>query len=641
METESASSSALISFGVYLLGVLGLAWFAGRALSKRSFVSEYFLGSRNLGTWAFAMTFAATAASGGSFMGFPSLVYTHGWSLALWIAGYMTVPLVMMAALGKRLNQVARTAGAITAPEVLRERFRSPAVGLLATGLLLFFLFFFLVAQFKAGSSILAILLRDAPLFQTAAAGLGMGVEGIPWLQDARPDYLLSLLVFGISVGVYTTYGGFRAVVWTDVMQGVVMLFGTIALLVLTVSLAGGLGAATRRVAEMTPPERGEAVLALNAPLDTDWSLPSGVWLSAPPDEGVASGRVRTGELVVFPAGSMRSEPVPILVVTTDSERERIQPDILEHPVDVEIVSRTEYAYGAKTPGVYLGAPGPSAEDDAGFLALGMAFSFFVFWAFAGAGQPSAMVRLMSFKDSRTLKRSIITVSLYFSFIYFALVIIFVCARTLLPGRELESDRIMPELAAFVTAAYGVPWLAGIVVAAPFAAVMSSVDSFLLMLSSGVVRDIYQKSVRPDAAESTLKRLTYLSTASIAALAMAVAVNPPEYLQKLIVFSSGGLAVTFLIPVSLAIYWPRMNAAGAIAGMLSGSLILVALYVEGFSRTGNFSPYAALGLHSFIWGFAGSGLSAVLVALVTPKPDSNLVRKFFGERGADADGVAN
>jgi len=575
-------------------------------------------------------------------MGFPSLVYTHGWSLALWIAGYMTVPLVMMAALGKRLNQVARKAGAITAPDVLRERFRSPAVGVLATALLLFFLFFFLVAQFKAGSSILAILLRDAPLFQSVAAGLGVAVDGVPWLQDARPDYLLSLLVFGISVGVYTTYGGFRAVVWTDVMQGVVMLFGTIALLVLTLSLAGGLGEATRRVAEMTPPERGEAVLILDASLESDWALPSGAWLAAPTDGGAETGRIRTGEVVVFPAGSTRSEPIPILAVTTESERERIEPDALEHAVSVEITALEEYAYGAGDPGVYLGAPGPSADDDAGFLALGMAFSFFVFWAFAGAGQPSAMVRLMSFKDSRTLKRSIVTVALYFSFIYFALVVIFVCARTLLPGRELESDRIMPELAAFVTAAHGVPWLAGIVVAAPFAAVMSSVDSFLLMLSSGVVRDIYQKSFCPDAAEATLKRLTYVSTASIAALAMAVAVNPPEYLQKLIVFSSGGLAVTFLAPVGLAIYWPRMNAAGAIAGMLSGSLILVALYVEGYSRTGNFSPYALLGLHSFIWGFVGSFFSAVFVSLAAPKPDEALVTRFFGRptHGANVEDVS-
>ena len=108
---ETASSNAaLFSFAIYLAVVFVLAWLSGQVLKKRKFVNEYFLGSRNLGMWAFALTFAATNASGGSFMGFPSLIYTHGWVLALWIASYMIVPLVTMGLLAKRLNQIARKA---------------------------------------------------------------------------------------------------------------------------------------------------------------------------------------------------------------------------------------------------------------------------------------------------------------------------------------------------------------------------------------------------------------------------------------------------------------------------------------------------------------------------------------------------
>ena len=73
-----------------------------------------------------------------------------------------------------------------------------------------------------------------------------------------------------------------------------------------------------------------------------------------------------------------------------------------------------------------------------------------------------------------------------------------------------------------------------------------------------------------------------------------------------------------------------MNAPGAIAGMLSSSLILLALYVEGYSRTGNFSPYELLGLHSFVWGFIGSAIASVAVTYATRRPDSKLVSKFFG-----------
>ncbi|HRX82974.1 MAG TPA: hypothetical protein P5307_28100, partial [Pirellulaceae bacterium] len=79
------SNSAIVTFSIYIVGVLVLAWLSNRLLQSKSFLSEYFLGSRSLGVWAFALTFAATSASGGSFIGFPSLVYTHGWIVGLWI----------------------------------------------------------------------------------------------------------------------------------------------------------------------------------------------------------------------------------------------------------------------------------------------------------------------------------------------------------------------------------------------------------------------------------------------------------------------------------------------------------------------------------------------------------------------------
>ena len=91
------SNTALITFGIYTIAVFGLAVLSNRRSRGKEFVGEYFLGSRSFGVWAFALTFAATNASGGSFMGFPSLVYSHGWSLALWIAGVMFTPLIGMA----------------------------------------------------------------------------------------------------------------------------------------------------------------------------------------------------------------------------------------------------------------------------------------------------------------------------------------------------------------------------------------------------------------------------------------------------------------------------------------------------------------------------------------------------------------
>ena len=159
--------------------------------------------------------------------------------------------------------------------------------------------------------------------------------------------------------------------------------------------------------------------------------------------------------------------------------------------VQVEVIAMAPHAYGSDAPGAYVSGPGPSRGAADGFLPLSLVISFFFMWAIAGTGQPSNFVWLMAFNSARTLRFSIATMAVHYSLIYFPLIIIFCCARILLPGMEAESDRIMPAMVVFLTENAGIAWLGGLLVAAPFAAVMSTVDSFLLMISSALVRDVY------------------------------------------------------------------------------------------------------------------------------------------------------
>ena len=609
MNEAGSTNTALISFGVYLLGVFFLAWLSSRVREKKEFVGEYFLGSRNLGLWAFALTFAATSASGGSFMGFPSLIYTHGWVLALWIASYMVVPIVGMGLLGKRMNRLARQSGAVTIPDIIKARFKSDAVGMIATLLILFFMFFYLLAQFKAGSKIMTTLLQDVPVYQSTVAALGDAIDGLPWVGGAEPDYVLCLLVFSFSVIVYTAFGGFRAVVWTDVMQGVVMGAGVIILLILTLGQVGGLSKATEQLKEMTPPENGTGFITLGQSADEDTTLPKGTWLRLT-DGGIA----RLAEQVRLAKGKTETE-AKLLRITTPAEVERIEPTQLGFAVSTSFTPTEANGYGAGRKGVYVSAPGPHPDNEDGFLNVWVAVSFFFFWAFGSAGQPSNMVRLMAFNGTNVLRKAMLSISIYFTVIYLLLVVIFCCGRILLPGMEIDSDRIMPELAATVTSSAGVPWLAGLLLAAPFAAVMSSVDSFLLMVSSSVVRDIYQNRVNPDASEQRLKKLSYLVTAVVGILAMLAVLNPPEYLQDLIVFATSGLAGCFLMPVLLGLYWPGMSARGAIAGMLGGLGSHLGLYLIGWFVNGKFASYQLLEFNPFIWAILVSGLLSYLASL--------------------------
>ena len=717
-------SSPLIAFVIYIFLVLLLAFWAGKVRTKKSFLSEYFLGSRSLGVWAFALTFAATSASGGSFIGFPSLVYTHGWSLALWIGSYMLVPLVAMGLISKRINQFARKTDAITVPDILRDRFESPAFGLISTLLIVFFMTFNLIAQFKGGSVILQSLLTDVPAFQSLQTLFDNELI-TNWGID--PGYFVCLLIFGVAVIVYTTYGGFRAVVWTDVMQGFVMVGGVVVLLPLAIIAAGGMANGTADLQKQTPPKKVVLAISLvGVPERTE--LPRNTWIQS--GEGDKIRIFRTAEKVEldletrmpvqrdesgadrlvfvianeltfkpsepirfeYDTKSLRCEPLTVRTAKVSNKElnrfklhsnwelsRSIDATAIRTFFDVQSVDETDdwnskltmaeineeqlkrlgfetsnlpfqyttldaqdefellttetdrssYAAGGEKEGTYTSLPGPSPSDPIGFLPVTVAISFFFFWTFASASQPSNMVRMMAFKDSKTLRSSIFTVSVYFSLIYFPIVIIFCCARTFLPGWETQSDRVMPETAKFLTAMINMPWLFGILIAAPFAAVMSTMDSFLLMISSSMVRDVYQRWINPTANEKKIKRITYLSTIVVGVAAALAALNPPQFLQDIIVFTGAGLATSFLAPVLFALYWPRFNKQAAIASMLAGFGTHILLYIVGTIIAGKMSDYKLFGFHPFLVGVTVSLIVAIFVCLLTTPPPRHLVLRFF------------
>ena len=199
---------------------------------------------------------------------------------------------------------------------------------------------------------------------------------------------------------------------------------------------------------------------------------------------------------------------------------------------------------------------------------------------------------------------------------------------------EIEPDSVMAEFSAFTTALAGVPWLAGLGVAAPFAAVMASVDSFLLVISASLVRDVYQRNINPQASDRTLQLMSWGVTGGVGMLAIFAAMNPPDFLQDLIISASEGLAASFLMPMILALYWQRMTAAGAIAGMIGGTGMHLLLNVVGYLDTDRFHAYEPFGVMPLFWDVIVATVLTVVVSLVSAPPERALVVKFFAKRGA-------
>jgi len=712
-----------IAFLLYTAAVFVVAIFSHRLLRKRSFLQEYFLGSRGLGVWALAMTYAATSASGGSFTGFPALIYEHGWILALWIASYMIVPVCCMGILGKRINQVARKSGAITVPDVFRDRFRSPALGILASLLLAFFMAFNLVAQFKAGAIIIERLFRDLPGYASAARLIEWIPQTFSVFSSSPPEasYCLGLLVFAGAVIAYTAYGGFRAVVWTDVLQGIVMLVGVLLLLVFTLRAVGGLDVITdleksrlratvtlvagadfdvlhddlvlrARFGDRTWELRNERKISLarntsttvvflfadgpvpdpdaaRAPdsidvvqardsrdrirveplafdprtrrfsarltCDRDLSLPPGRLrvsfdgvdpaFTLTNENGISFARSGAEEEVLTAEASFIATPDASAVALPGNDARSLVPQV--ETVDALTANLRVDSSRIEPRHNLISGPGLHPEQGDGFLPFGLAFSFFVMWAISGAGQPTTMVRLMAFESTKVYRRAMFSVCIYYTLIYIPLVVIFVAARHLLPNLD-RPDMAMAETVLAV--APGV--LAGVILAAPFAAVMSTVDSFLLAISSSVVRDVYQRSINPRASEQRIRRLSYATTLLVGLIVMFGAFNPPRFLQTIIVLTTAGLACTFLAPMFFTLYWKRMTSTGCMAGIVAGFSTCFGLYVLGwlgaFSLPDDVTPHPA-GVLPVIWGLAASIAATIVGSLLSRPPPEDLVTLYF------------
>ena len=227
----TAASSTLLPIVLYLALSFVVALWAGKLSRKHEnasgFLEEYFLGSRSMGGFVLAMTVVASYTSASSFIGGPGVAYTVGLSWVLLAMIQMPTVFLTIGVLGKRFAMEARAMNAVTITDYLRVRYGSDAVAILCSLALLVFFVAAMTAQFIGG----------ARLFQA--------ITGYP--------YEVGLALFGITVIAYTALGGFRAVVLTDAMQGIVMTVASVVVLLAVVQAGGGMEACMLRLKAIDP----------------------------------------------------------------------------------------------------------------------------------------------------------------------------------------------------------------------------------------------------------------------------------------------------------------------------------------------------------------------------------------------------
>ncbi|WP_432481253.1 sodium/pantothenate symporter [Moraxella sp. ZY200743] len=462
----------LIPFGLYLFFVFAVAWHAYQKRSSGEFLSEYYVGSRSMGGFVLAMTTVATYISASSFIGGPGAAYKYG--LGWVLLSMIQVPAIWLTlgTLGKKFAILARKTSSITINDLLYARYQNKVVVWLACLSLLLAFFGMMVVQFIGAGRLL-----EATL-------------GLP--------YELSIGVFAFVIGLYTFIGGFRAVVLTDTVQGLVMMIGTVLLLGGTVMATGGIDSAMTTL----------------------------------------------------------------------------------HSIDPRLLM-------------------PTGVDDK--LSATFMLSFWVLVCFGLIGLPHTAIRAMAYKDSRSLHRGILVGTMVMGVLVLGMHLAGVLARAVIPELDVP-DKVIPTLMMTVLP----PFVAGVFLAAPMAAIMSSIDSMLIQSSSTLIKDLYL-SIRPEEVqhEAKIKRYSTLLTLIFTVILAAVAMfNPPDMLIWLNLLSFGGLEATFLWVLIFGLYYKKANAIGAIASMLSGltCYIIFAYFKISFWDLHAVVPTLIIGLVAFLVG---------------------------------------
>jgi sodium/proline symporter len=195
-------------------------------------------------------------------------------------------------------------------------------------------------------------------------------------------------------------------------------------------------------------------------------------------------------------------------------------------------------------------------------------------WGLGYFGQPHILVRFMSIRDEDEMHRAkAIGMSwMGFSIVGSLAVGFFGFIYVLASGIDLnDSEKIFITLSQLLFN----PWIAGFLLAAILAAIMSTIDSQLLVSSSVLTRDIYHAILRTDASNKELVWVGRITVIVIAIIAWYISTDKNSSVLQLVSYAWAGFGAAFGPLVILSLYNQNITRTGAIAGMLVGSLSVI------------------------------------------------------------------
>lgn len=505
-DASQHSGGIAIAMIIYFVAMIMIGIY-GYTRSKS--LDDYMLGGRDLPPFVAALSAGAADMSGWLMMGLPGAMYLagifNGWiavglTVGAWINWFVTAP---------RLRAYTEVAGdSITVPSFFSNRTHDNSK----------------IIRYFAGAIIV--------IFFTLYVSSGMVAGGTFFQSTFGWDYKVGMVFVAGIVILYTLVGGFLAVSWTDMVQGVIMMLALIAVPIVGLVAIGGFG-------------------------------------------GVAEGLAATGDnSLLHPLGKG-----------------------LDTIGWMDLISNIAWGLG------YFGMPHIIVR----FMALRSpkqatpARRFWLGWmifCLLGTGLTALIGRAMSEKGT---------------------------IPSLLPGDGVEGN---PQETVFLVMGTTLfpAVLAGFMLAAILAAIMSTVSSQLLVTSSAMVEDIYHGATKKELSDTKGVLLGRITVFLVSVAAALLAWDPSNSVLGLVSFAWAGFGAAFGPIVILSLYWKRLTWQGAASGMVVGAVVAV-LWNKAFNN-GDASWIAYTHLYEIVPGFLMCLLVAWLVSKATWNDDPEMIEEF-------------
>jgi SSS family transporter len=185
-------------------------------------------------------------------------------------------------------------------------------------------------------------------------------------------------------------------------------------------------------------------------------------------------------------------------------------------------------------------------------------------------GQPHVVTRMMAIESPQQVKKAALLAVIWFSFTRTFTIFAGIAARVLIPVLK-DPEHAYPTL----VTDYFPAWLAGIMMAAVLASIMSTGDSQLLAAATTVARNIYQKIFKPDVAQKHLVFITRILVVAFAIFGLLISVGAKRVVFWMILFAYVGSGAALGIPLIAGLYWKKATRTGCIASMIAGALTVI------------------------------------------------------------------